>query len=145
MTSDEKTSIPSLLSYINSDLYTIGNISESATLTVSQTEPMVNNYQPPNKWEIITKYLPLDFYELLNSYNVGGNLYRYEDFDAKYKYNPKLYSYDKYGITNMWRLIMILNKCPSILEFDFKRIRYYDMTTLSNIMSILISRAQHSA
>jgi hypothetical protein len=146
MTSDEKTSIPSLLKYIHSDLYTLGNISESVKLTVPRTseEQMVDNYISPNQWEVITKYLPLEFYEMLNSYNANSQLFRYEDFDPKYIYNPKLYAYDKYELTNMWRPIMILNKCPTILEFNFKRIRYYDMTELSRLMSVLISRAQHS-
>ena len=147
MTSDEMTSISSLLRYINSDLYTIGNISESVTLTVPRTkeEQMVDYYIQPNQWEAITKYLPLEFYEMLNSYNTNGRLYRYEEFDHKYNYNPKRYAYDKYGLTNMWRPIMLLNKCPSILDFKFERIRYYDMTELTKIMSVLISRAQHSA
>jgi hypothetical protein len=147
MTSDEKTSISSLLKYINSDLYTIGNISESITLTVPRRkeEEMVDNYISPNQWEVIIKYLPLEFYEMLNSYNSNGKLFRYEDFDEKkYSYHPKRYAYDKYGLTNMWRPIMILNKCPSILDFKFERIRYYDMTELTKLMSVLISRAQHS-
>ena len=147
MTSDEKTSIASLLQYINSDLYTIGNISENITLTVprDKNDKMVDSYIAPNQWEIITKYLPLDFYEMLHSYNTNSRLYRYEDFDPKYNYNPKRYAYDKYGLTNMWRPIMILNKCPTILDFKFKRIRYYDMSELTRLMSVLISRAQHSA
>jgi hypothetical protein len=72
-------------------------------------------------------------------------MYRVEKFDkTKYACNPKKYAYDKYGLTNMWRPIMILNKCPTITDFDMEYIKYYDMTNFSKIMSIFISRMQHS-
>lgn len=148
MTSDEKTSISSLLSYINSDLFTIGNISKSVNLSVPQTETEVNGYLPPNQWEAVINYLPLEFFSLLESYNLINTpttkMYDVEKFDYKYAYNPKLYAYDKYGITNMWRPIMILNKCPSIIDFNMEYIKFYNMTNFSKVMSVLISRMQHS-
>jgi hypothetical protein len=149
MTSDEKTSVPSLMNYIHSDLFTIGNISKSVTLKKTQTEPMVNGYQPPNSWEAVINYLPLEFFEMIESYNTMNTpttkMYQVEAFDkTKYRFNPKKYAYDKYGLTNMWRPIMILNKCQSILEFDMDYIKYYDMTNFSKIISVFISRMQHS-
>lgn len=149
MTSDEKTSVSSLMNYIHSDLFTIGNISKSVTLQTNQTEPMVNGYQPPNSWEAVINYLPLEFFEMIESYNAINTpttrMYSVEKFDkTKYTCNPKKYAYDKYGLTNMWRPIMILNKCPSIIDFDMDYIKYYDMTNFSKIMSIFISRMQHS-
>jgi hypothetical protein len=67
-----------------------------------------------------------------------------EKFDPKYAYNPKLYAYDKYGITNMWRPIMILNKCVSILDFNMEYIRYFDTENFTKMIAILISRKMHS-
>ena len=149
MTSDEKTSVSSLMNYIHSDLFTIGNISKSITLTTPQKEPMVDNYQPPNSWEAVIDYLPLEFFDMIESYNMINSptmrMYRVEEFNReKYACNPKKYAYDKYGLTNMWRPIMILNKCPAIIDFDMKYIKYYDMTNFSKVMSVLISRMQHS-
>lgn len=149
MTSDEKTSVSSLMNYIHSDLFTIGNISKSVTLQATQTEPMVDGYQPPNSWEAVINYLPLEFFEMIESYNAINTpttrMYSVEKFDkTKYICNPKKYAYDKYGLTNMWRPIMILNKCPTITDFDMDYIKYYDMTNFSKIMSIFISRMQHS-
>lgn len=142
MTSDEKTLLTSLKTYINSDLYTLGNISKSVTLQVPTREPIIDGYQPPNKWEAVIQYLPLEFFDLLESYNDANSiLYRMEKFDTKYTCNPKLYAYDKYGMTNMWRPIMILNKCPSITMFRFPMIKYYDLNVFNEIMSVLISRA----
>lgn len=145
ITSDEKTSISSLLNYVNSDLYTIGNISKTVVLQVPQTETMINGYIQPNQWEVVTQYLPMEFFSLLESYRETHDIYRLEKFDsAKYACNPKRYAYDKYGLTNMWRPIMILNKCPSIVDFDFDLIKYYDTTVFNKVMSVLISRMQHS-
>jgi len=145
MTSEQKTSISSLMDYINSDLYAIGNISNTTTLTVPQTEQLRGTYLPPNKWEIVLNYIPLEFFQLIQTYDEYGNMINYEPFDqAKYKHNPKLYAFDKYGLTNMWRPIMILNRCPSILDFDFKIIRYFDIKNFSMLMAILISRMERS-
>ena len=153
MTSDEKTLIPSLLKCENSDLYAIGNISKSIVLNLQNDDvrKMILNsenvpYIPPHRWEAIISYLPLEFYRLIESYNlgVGKKMFYTEEFDYKnYKCNPKKYCYDKYGMTNMWRPIMILNRCPNITEFNFRFIRYYDIENFSKIMSVLISRMQH--
>lgn len=132
MSSDEKTLLPSLLKYINSDLFTLNNISSSITLV--KPEDDVNA-----KWNIIIDYLPLKFYRIIDS--ISG-IYTIEKFDKKYRMNPKLCAYERYDTTNMWRPLMILNKCPSILDFNFEFIRYYDIEKFTNILSVLISRVQ---
>ena len=132
MSSDEKTLLPSLLKYINSDLFTLNNISSSITLVKPEDDVNV-------KWNIIIDYLPLKFYRIIDS--ISG-IYTIEKFDKKYRMNPKLCSYERYDTTNMWRPLMILNKCPSILDFNFEFIRYYDIEKFTNILSVLISRVQ---
>ena len=37
---------------------------------------------------------------------------------AKYKFNPKMLSYDLYGTTEYWNDILILNNCVSITQFQ---------------------------
>ena len=132
MSSDEKTLLPSLLKYINSDLFTLNNISSSITLVKPEDDINV-------KWNIIIDYLPLKFYRIIDS--ISG-IYTIEKFDKKYRMNPKLCAYERYDTTNMWRPLMILNKCPSILDFNFEFIRYYDIEKFTNILSVLISRVQ---
>ena len=132
MSSDEKTLLPSLLKYINSDLFTLNNISSSITLVKPEDDVNV-------KWNIIIDYLPLKFYRIIDS--ISG-IYTIEKFDKKYRMNPKLCAYERYDTTNMWRPLMILNKCPSILDFNFEFIRYYDIEKFTNILSALISRVQ---
>lgn len=132
MSSDEKTLLPSLLNYINSDLFTLDNISSSITLVKPDEENITNE-----KWNIIINYLPLKFYRIIDS--ISG-IYTIERFDKKYRMNPKICAYEKYDTTNMWRPLMILNKCPTIMDFNFEFIRYYDIEKFTNILSVLISR-----
>ena len=95
-----------------------------------------------DKWNVIISYLPLKFYRIIESY---PDIYSYEEFDRKYTRNPKMCAYERYGTTNMWRPLMILNRCPNITKFDFKYIRYYDINVFTKILSILISRVQNNA
>ena len=138
MTSDEKTLNPSLIQYINSDLFTLDNISSSVTLTIPDGVSIDGSIE---KWEAVVNYLPLEFYRLIESY---PNMYSIEEFDKKYIRNPKLCAYERYGLTNMWRPLMILNRCPTINRFNFEFIRYYNITEFSNVLSVLISRAKNN-
>ena len=136
MTSDQKTLIPSLISYINSDLFTLSNISDEVTLGVQKDNGTLD------QWDVIVSYLPLKFYRIIESY---PDIYSYEEFDKKYIRNPKMCAYDRYGTTNMWRPLMILNRCPSITRFDFPYIKYFNINALQSILSVLISRVQNKS
>ena len=136
MTSDQKTLIPSLISYINSDLFTLSNISDEVTLEVQKDNDTLD------QWDVIVSYLPLKFYRIIESY---PDIYSYEEFDKKYIRNPKMCAYDRYGTTNMWRPLMILNRCPSITRFDFPYIKYFNINALQSILSVLISRVQNKS
>jgi hypothetical protein len=143
MTSDEKTLIPSLINYINSDLFTLENISSEVTLEVQKYD---KNEQDEvelfsKEWGVIISYLPLKFYRIIESY---PDIYTYEEFDKKYTRNPKMCAYERYGSTNMWRPLMILNRCPTITRFDFQFIKYFNITTFTSVLSVLISRVRNN-
>ena len=136
MTSDEKTYVPSLITNIRSDLFTINNISNSVRLIQEdglREDDDVNGKQ----WDTVISYLPLDFFRLIESF---PDMVVIEEFDLKYARNPKLCAYDRYGMTNMWRPLMILNRCPSIARFKFRYIRYYNIEKLSSVLSVLVAR-----
>ena len=138
MTSDEKTLLPSLLSYIRSDLFTLENISSSVTL--SQEEKLrVDDVLNERTWNAVVSYLPLDFFRVIESY---PDMYTIEEFDVKYAHNPKKCAFDRYGLTNMWRPLMILNRCPSITKFNFRYIRYYNIEKFTTVLAVLIARCQ---
>lgn len=136
MTSDEKTYVPSLLANIRSDLFTLDNISKSVRL-VQEESLRVDDELRAKEWEAVIGYLPLEFFRLVESY---PNMYTLEKFDEKYAQNPKMCAYDRYGITNMWRPLMILNRCPSITRFRFNFIKYYNIEQLTSVLSVLIAR-----
>jgi hypothetical protein len=137
MTSEIKTLMPSLINYIKSDLFTFENISSNITLEISTPDILENDM---SKWDIVISYLPLKFFNIIES--IPDMIITEEFDDKKYLRNPKKCAYDKYGLTNMWRPLMILNKCPRIQDFDFKFIKYYNIEKFTNILSILISRIQ---
>lgn len=136
MTSEVKTLLPSLLDYIKSDLFTFENISSCVTLEASEPDILGNDI---SKWSVVISYLPLQFFDVITSI---PDMVSMEEFDEKYIRNPKMCAYERYGTTNMWRPLMILNKCPNIMDFKFKIIRYYNIEKLTNILSVLISRIQ---
>lgn len=136
MNSEIKTLLPSLINYINSDLFTLSSISSSITLS-TQDESSGDKHS----WDAIVSYLPLKFYRIIESY---PNMITYESFNKKYARNPKMCAYERYNTTNMWRPLMILNRCPSITKFDFDFIRYYNPQLFSQVLSVLISRVQES-
>lgn len=137
MDSEIKTITPSLINYINSDLFTLQNISSSVKLSTPNEIDEISNDM--KRWEVIIDYLPLKFYRVIESY---PDIYTLEKFDKKYIRNPKMCAYDRYGLTNMWRPLMILNRCPSITKFDFEYIRYFNISKFTNILSVLISRVK---
>ena len=57
----------------------------------------------------------------------------------KYYYNPQVLSYDLYGTTQFWSLILDLNDMTSATEFNRSTINIYDgrLTTLINAVFAL--------
>lgn len=127
MNSDEKTKVLDLLRLERSDLFAFQNITKSVKLSTPDSEP----------WYAVIQMLPLEFYRIIENF---PNMYTTEKFDIKYLRNPKKCAYDRYGTTNMWRPLMILNRCPSINDFNFEYIRYFNIENFQKIISVLISR-----
>ena len=127
MNSDEKTKVLDLLRLERSDLFAFQNITKSVKLFTPDSEP----------WYAVIQMLPLEFYRIIENF---PNMYTTEKFDIKYIRNPKKCAYDRYGTTNMWRPLMILNRCPSINDFNFEYIRYFNIENFQKIISVLISR-----
>jgi len=45
-----------------------------------------------------------------------------EKFAPKYKYRPDYLSFDKYGTTVLWQLLLYINGVPSVEDFDMKEV-----------------------
>ena len=135
MDSDQKTTISSLIALNASDLFTLNNISSSVVLSVDDEDNMMS------KWNAVISMLPLEYFRIIESY---PDMILTEKFDHKYDCNPKLCAYERYGMTNMWRPLMILNRCPSITRFSFQFIRYYNIERLTEVLSVLMARVNNN-
>ena len=60
-----------------------------------------------------------------------------------YRLNPQALSYDLYGTPNLYHLILYLNKC-SEFEFDFKRIRLMDYSTIGSLLKTILSHEENN-
>lgn len=55
----------------------------------------------------------------------------------KYRYNPKLLSYDVYGTTELWFFILMANEIYTITEFDLRKIKMFDAAIISKLNRML--------
>lgn len=55
----------------------------------------------------------------------------------KYRYNPKLLSYDIYGTTELWFLILMANEMYSVTEFDLHKIVLYNAEIINKVNHML--------
>ncbi len=82
-----------------------------------------------NDRSLLSKYLP----ELESSkvkVQLSNSEYR------KYRFNPKRLSYDLYGTTELWFLILDANELHSITQFDLQVVSLYDTSILSKMSRI---------
>lgn len=40
-----------------------------------------------------------------------------------YRYKPKMLSYDLYGTTELWSILLYINDCKSLVDFDKKKLK----------------------
>ena len=55
----------------------------------------------------------------------------------KYRFNPKVLSYDLYGTTELWFFILMANELYSISEFNLKKLVLYDASIISKFNKML--------
>lgn len=61
----------------------------------------------------------------------------------KWAYNPKLLSYELYGTTEFWFLILSINELHSATEFNINPIKIFD-TSLPNILGRILNLETNS-
>lgn len=55
----------------------------------------------------------------------------------KYRFNPKLLSYDLYGTTELWALILDLNELTSAAQFDIRTVKLPNEVMVDRLIRIL--------
>lgn len=76
-----------------------------------------------------------DYMEYLDDYTIEVEI---EDFNIdKYKFNPKKLSYDLYGTTTLYYILLYINNLNGIKEFNLekKKIKIIRKDTLEQILS----------
>ena len=82
----------------------------------------------------------IPFSSIVNKYkdflsNIIMSISLNDEEQEMYMYKPKLLSEDLYGTTELWDTILILNDCPSVIDFKPKVINIYDPTELKVILN----------
>lgn len=57
----------------------------------------------------------------------------------RYRYAPKTFSLDKYNTTGYWSMILFLNECHTMADFDLNSIRYVDPYVLPTIVDEILT------
>ena len=56
--------------------------------------------------------------------------------EAEYRFSPKKLSYDLYGSTEYWSILLYINEAHSILDFEPKdTVRYIDLQVLQELLN----------
>ena len=109
----------------NSDDFIISNFFLKQVITLPDNKKMLINLQ-----NLVTKYMP-ELKELKIKIGLSNEEY------AKYKYNPKVLSYDVYGTTELWFLILEANELHSITEFNLKTIYLFRTDIIDKLSRII--------
>lgn len=84
-----------------------------------------------NAKSLISKY-----YDIIIKNTISVTL---SDTDyLRYRYNPKLYCYEKYGTTELWSLLLKVNNMTSVTEFTSKSFTAFSSKILDVINEVLI-------
>lgn len=119
---------PTVKEYI--EAYTNEELVSSAfylrqVFTTDNNKKMLVNFN-----NLVVKYLPE-----LKQIKVKVTLTN-EEY-AKYKYNPKVLSYDIYGTTELWFLILEANELHSTSQFNFRTIYLFRTDIVEKMTRIL--------
>lgn len=86
--------------------------------------------------KIIINNIPL-FENYLNELGIKPTYIVMDDSRLEYyAYNPKLFSYDTYGTTELWFMILQLNEMHSASEFYKPKIKAYSSKIINQLLEI---------
>lgn len=118
-----------------------GIIDYGNSLDISHSKLHFKGFAPSNGRQIIINYTSvLDKYFDLITKNL--TVYTMTDLDfQKYKFQPKLLSYDMYGTTELWSAILKVNNLFSASQFTQQTINIFNSQIFEILNEILILEA----
>ena len=93
--------------------------------SIENNRKMIVNFN-----NLVIKYMP-ELKEIKVKVTLSNEEY------AKYKYNPKVLSYDLYGTTELWFLILEANELHSVTQFNSKTIYLFRTDIVEKLSRIL--------
>ena len=76
---------------------------------------------------IIAKYIDY-FTPIIREYTFT------EEERATYRFAPKKFCQDEYGNQGYWSMILYINECHSVLDFDLETIKYFEPTRFRELL-----------
>jgi len=64
--------------------------------------------------------------------------YEVESLPKLYHYNPRLYSFHKYGTTDLWDVILTINNMTNFDDFKTSRVRYINHNGIQELFIFLM-------
>ena len=119
---------PTILEYISD--YNSEDIVSSIYFLKQVFTTSVNKKLLVNFQNLVIKYMP-ELKAIKTTVTMTNEEY------AKYKYNPKLLSYDIYGTTELWFLILEANELHASIQFDLKTIQLFNTSVVDKMVRIL--------
>lgn len=110
MTMGQSATLPEYISSYRLDDLTFSDFFLREVMRFRSGEKIIVQFN-----SFLNKYMP-EFKSTLVSVNLN------EAERLKYRFNPKLLSFDLYGTTELWFMILEVNEIQRIIDFDLKTI-----------------------
>lgn len=106
----------------------------------------IGKYTSDDKTKIETWRIPVSSLFTDYWYIIGGNSDLVTTMDLsekpqllnKYRYNPKVLSYDLYDTVELWQGLLEINNVKSMTEFDFEVIKVFYKDRIFKILETLL-------
>lgn len=61
-----------------------------------------------------------------------------DDEQREYRYSPKKFSQDMYGTTEYWSMILFINECHSIIDFEPVTVKYIVPEKITDLINEIL-------
>lgn len=61
-----------------------------------------------------------------------------EDEQRTYRYSPKKFSQDMYGTTEYWSIILYINECHSVMDFEPVKVKYVIPQSITDLINEIL-------
>ena len=121
----KESTIKEYIELYNSEELTSSAFYLKEVFTTDSSSKMLVNFK-----SLVTKYMP-ELKDLKVKITLDQDEY------SKYRFNPKFLSYDIYGTTELWFLILEANELHSSAQFDLKTIYVFTTDIVEKMTRIL--------